>query len=85
MMFDDFPELLEHVINYLTLGRPWDHPIDTTGPMQRQLLECMSLAEGAQVIVKGRFRGGFGTSWPHTCWFTNSVCVEGKWFATSVR
>jgi hypothetical protein len=44
LLYDDFPELLLHVDSPL-VSRQWDHPIDTTGPMKRQWLNILSLAE----------------------------------------
>jgi hypothetical protein len=34
MLFEDFPELL-HPVDSPHVGRPWDHPIDTNGPIRR--------------------------------------------------
>jgi hypothetical protein len=37
LLYDDFPELLQHV-NSPHVSRQWDHPIDTTSPMRRERL-----------------------------------------------
>jgi hypothetical protein len=44
MLFDDFPELLQHVDSPL-VRRPWDHPIDTNRPMRPQRINRFSLAK----------------------------------------
>jgi hypothetical protein len=44
MLFGDFPELLQH-LDSPPVGRPWDQPMDTTGPMRRQRLSRLSHAK----------------------------------------
>jgi hypothetical protein len=44
MLFDDFPELLQHV-DSPHVSQPWNQSIYTTGPMRRQRLNRLSLAE----------------------------------------
>jgi hypothetical protein len=48
LIYDDFPELLQHVDSPL-LSRQWDHPIETTGPMRRQRLNRLSHEERAEL------------------------------------
>jgi hypothetical protein len=48
LLYYDFPELLQHV-NSALVSRQWDHPIETTGPMKRQLLNRLSPAERAEL------------------------------------
>jgi hypothetical protein len=43
MFFDNFPELLKPV-DSPHASRRWGHPIDTTGQMRRQRLDCLSRA-----------------------------------------
>jgi hypothetical protein len=35
MLFDDFPRVLQRLADSPHVSRPWDHPIDTIGPMRR--------------------------------------------------
>jgi hypothetical protein len=44
MLFGDFSELVQHLDSPL-VGRPWDQPMDTTGPMRRQRLNRLSHAK----------------------------------------
>jgi hypothetical protein len=46
LLYDDFPELLQHV-DSPQVSRHWDHPIETTGLMKR--LSKLSLAERAKL------------------------------------
>jgi hypothetical protein len=48
LLYDDFPELLQHV-DSPPLSRQWDHPIETTGPMKHQRLNILSPAERAEL------------------------------------
>jgi hypothetical protein len=48
LLYDDFPELLQPV-NFPHVSRQWDHPIETTGPMRRQRLNRLSLAERVEL------------------------------------
>jgi hypothetical protein len=41
LIFDDFPELLQPV-NSPPISRPWNHPIETIGPMKRKRLNILS-------------------------------------------
>jgi hypothetical protein len=43
LLYDDFPELLQHV-DSPHVSRQWDHPIETTCPMKRQRLNILSHA-----------------------------------------
>jgi hypothetical protein len=49
LLYDDFPELLQHV-NSPHVSRQWDHPIETTGRMRRQRLNILSPTERAELI-----------------------------------
>jgi hypothetical protein len=46
LLYDDFPELLQHV-DSPHVSRQWDHPIETTGPMKR--LDRLSPVERAEL------------------------------------
>jgi hypothetical protein len=48
LLYNDFPELLQHV-DSPPVSRQWDHPIETTGPMKRQRLNILPLAERAEL------------------------------------
>jgi hypothetical protein len=48
LLYDAFPELLQHV-DSPHVSRQWDHPIETTGPMKRQRLDKLSLAERTEL------------------------------------
>jgi hypothetical protein len=48
LLDDDFPELL-HPMDSPPVSRLWDHPIETIGPMKRQRLDKLSLAERAEL------------------------------------
>jgi hypothetical protein len=48
LLYDDFPELLQHVDSPL-VNRQWDHPIETTGPMKRQRLNKLSSTMRAEL------------------------------------
>jgi hypothetical protein len=48
LLYNDFPDLLQPV-NSPHVSRQWDHPIDTTGPMRREQLNILSLAQRAEL------------------------------------
>jgi hypothetical protein len=48
LLYDDFPELLQPV-DSPHVGRQWDHPIETNGPMKRQRLNRLSHAEHVEL------------------------------------
>jgi hypothetical protein len=48
LLYDDFPELLQHV-NSPLVSRQWDHPIETTGPVRRQRLNILSPTERVEL------------------------------------
>jgi hypothetical protein len=48
LLFDDFPELIQPV-DSPHVSRQWDHPIETVGPMRRQLLNILSHVERAEL------------------------------------
>jgi hypothetical protein len=48
LLYGDFPEVLQPMDSPL-VSRQWDHPIETNGPMKRQRLNRLSLAERAEL------------------------------------
>jgi hypothetical protein len=48
LLYDDFPELLQPV-DSPHVSRQWDPPIDTIGPMKRQRLNKLSIAERTEL------------------------------------
>jgi hypothetical protein len=47
LIYDDFPELKS--VDSPPISRQWDHPIETTGPMNRQDLNILSHAKRAEL------------------------------------
>jgi hypothetical protein len=47
LIYDDFPELLQPV-DSPHVSRQWDHSVESIGPMERQRLNRLSLAERAK-------------------------------------
>jgi hypothetical protein len=48
LLYDDFSDMLQPV-DSPHISRQWDHPNETTGPMQRQHLNILSLAERTEL------------------------------------
>jgi hypothetical protein len=48
LLYDDFPDLLQPT-NSPLVSRPWDHPIETIGPMKRKHLNKLSPAKRAEL------------------------------------